>query len=121
LRELPRTMSELLVGSGGNPFPGRSLARFWSADSRAAPDPVLSQLEEPSLTGEDFGVDPAVRINSVIDEAHILIDYGSKYLELYAIEDRKQERNLADHPAQRLRLERLQRTLAALRQGAHPL
>ena len=34
----------------------------------------------------------------MIDENYILIDSGSNPPELYAIEDRKQQRNLADHP-----------------------
>ena len=57
LRDLPRTLTELLVGGADNPFPGRSLARFWSASGPALADPVLSQLEEPRLAGEDFAGD----------------------------------------------------------------
>ena len=58
-----------------------------------------------------------VKINSVIDENYILIDSRSDPTELYAIEDRKQERNLAGDPAQRSRLERLRCTLATLRRA----
>ena len=32
LRDLPRTLSELLIPGADNPFPGRSLARSWSAE-----------------------------------------------------------------------------------------
>ena len=56
-----------------------------------------------------------VTINSVIDENYILIESGGNPPELYAIEDRKQQRNLADQPGQRSRLERMRCTLATLR------
>jgi arylsulfatase A-like enzyme len=117
LRDLPRTMTELLIGSADNPFPGRSLARDWSAGGPVPADPVLSQTEEPRLAGEDFAADQLVRINSVIDEDYILIDTSGNPPELYAIEDRKQQRNLAGDPAQRSRLERLRCTLATLRRA----
>ena len=81
------------------------------------PIPSSPKLEEPRLAGEDFAADQAVTINSVIDENYILIDSGDNPPELYAIEDRKQERNLADDPAQRSRLERLRSTLATLRRA----
>jgi hypothetical protein len=123
LRDLPRTLTELLFGGDDNPFPGHSLARFWhaSAGGPVQADPVLSQLEEPRLAGDDFAADQMARINSLIDENYILIDSGGKLPELYTLEDRKQQRNLADQPAQRSRLERLQRTLDALRRSSgHP-
>jgi len=115
LRDLPRTLTELVISGAGNPFPGHSLARSWSAGGPVPADPVLSQLEEPGLAGEDFAADQAVTLNSVIDENYILIDSGSNPPELYTLEDRKQRRNLADHPAQRSRLERLRGILATLR------
>ncbi len=118
LRDLPRTLTELLVGGADNPFRGRSLTRFWSASGPALADPVLSQLEEPRLAGDDFAGDQMARINSVIDEDHILIDSGGKPPELYTLDDRNQQRNLADHPDQRSRLERLRCTLATLRHAA---
>jgi hypothetical protein len=58
-----------------------------------------------------------VTINSVIDENYILIESGGNPPELYAIEDRKQQRNLADQPGQRSRLERMRCTLATLRRA----
>jgi arylsulfatase A-like enzyme len=117
LRDLPRTLTELLLDGADNPFPGRSLARSWSESSPVQADPILSQREYPRLVGEDFMADPVGRVNSVIDENYVLIDSGGKSPELYALEDRKQERNLADDPAQRPRLERLRSTLATLRRA----
>lgn len=121
LRDLPRTMTELLTGSADNPFPGRSLARTWSASGPVPADPVLSQLEEPRLAGEDFTADQLARLNSVIDDNYIFIDCGSNPPELYALDDQKQERNLADRPDQQSRLERMRATLASLRResGQH--
>jgi arylsulfatase A-like enzyme len=121
LRDLPRTLTDLLSPGGDNPFPGRSLARCWSAGGPVLADPVLSQLEEPRLAGEDFAADQGVTINSVIDENYILIDSGNNFPELYALEDREQRWNLAAHPTQRSRLERLRCTLATLRRASGPL
>ena len=120
-RDLPKTLTELLIPGADNPFPGRSLARCWSTSEPVPADPILSQVEEPRLAGEDFAADQVGGINSVIDENYILIDSRSNPPELYAIEDRKQERNLADDPAQRSRLERLRRTLATLRHAPRQL
>ncbi len=121
LRDLPRTLTELLFAGRDNPFPGHSLARFWDASGPVQADPVLSQLEEPRLAGDDFAADQMARINSLIDEDYILIDTGGNLPELYTLEDRKQQRNLAAQPDQRSRLERLQRTLDALRRASgHP-
>ncbi|MGP0068216.1 MAG: sulfatase-like hydrolase/transferase, partial [Isosphaeraceae bacterium] len=121
LRDLPRTMTELLNAGAQNPFPGRNLAHAWDAAGPVRAEPILSQLEDAHLAGEDFTPDQATRINSVLDEDYVLIDSGGKPPELYALEDRKQQRNLADDPAQRLRLERMQRTMATLRRApGHP-
>ena len=118
LRDLPRTMTELLIAGADNPFPGRSLAHSWSAVGPYRPI-RSSPTGGARLAGEDFAADQATRINSVIDENYILIDSGGSPPELYSLEDRKQQRNLADDPAQRSRLERMRRTLATLR--AHPV
>lgn len=115
-RDLPNTMSGLLLPNAGNPFPGKSLARHWASDAPASPDPILSQLEEQHLEGEDVRTDQVIRIDSVIDEDHVLIEPGTGLTELYELfEDRKQERNLVDQPAERSRKQRLARTLDALR------
>jgi len=116
-RDLPRTLTELLIPGAENPFPGHSLAHSWTDSGPVQTDPVLTQLEQPRLVGEDFAADQMVTINSVIDENYILIEPGGNPPELYAIEDRKQQRNLADDPAQRSRLERLRCTLATLRRA----
>jgi hypothetical protein len=121
LRDLPRTLTELVIPGADNPFPGRSLTYSWSDIEPLLADPVLSQLEQPCLAGDDFAANQEVRVNSVIAEDHILIDSASTPLELYALDDRKQERNLAALPAQQSRVERLRSTLATLRGGRGPL
>jgi arylsulfatase A-like enzyme len=121
LRDLPRTMTELLIGGADNPFPGRSVAGTWSASGPVSVEPVLSQLEQASLAGEDFATDQSATIHSVIDENYVLIESGGKGAELYTIDDRKQKWNLADDPLQRSRVERLRRGLAALRRASNPL
>ena len=54
LRDLPATVAELIDPTADHPFPGRSLARYWSATGEVSADPVLSQLEEPALRGDGF-------------------------------------------------------------------
>jgi hypothetical protein len=100
-----------------NPFPGRSLAPTWNDSGPVTADPVLSQLEQPRLVGEDFASDQMVVVNSVLDENYIFIEYGSQPSELYAIEDREQQRNLADQAIQSSRRERLRARLATLRRA----
>jgi arylsulfatase A-like enzyme len=122
LRDLPRTMSDLLLPAADNPFPGHSLARHWGATEPESADPVLSQLEEPRLAGEDFATDQVLRVNSVIEDDYILIESSRKPPELYSLfADPKQQRNLADHPDQGSRLEHMRCTLSALRSAPSPL
>lgn len=52
LRNLPATVVDLLGLSSGSPFPGRSLARFWTPEQNDGPlsdEPVLSELSTLSL------------------------------------------------------------------------
>jgi arylsulfatase A-like enzyme len=120
LRDLPRTLTELLVPGVDNPFPGRGLAHCWNGTQPVSIDPVLSQAEQPRLVGDDFAADQASRVNSVIAEDYILIESATAAPELYALDDRKQQRNLAGETAQQARVQRLQSTLATLRGGAGP-
>jgi len=118
LRDLPATIAELIDPRSDRPFPGRSLARYWSASGGVSADPVLSQLEEPSLRGEDFRTDDVTCVHSLIDENHILIDSRNHPLELYHLfNDPLQQHNLAEQPSERARTARLKQTLDALRSG----
>jgi arylsulfatase A-like enzyme len=111
-RDLAHTLAGLLDPEGANPFPGNSLARYWSDQAPGLPDPVLSQLEDPHLRGESFRTENVIKVDSLIDGDRILIESLNQPPELYELfKDRRQERNLAEHPAERARLERMRSTL----------
>ena len=81
-------------------------------------DPVLSQLEEPALRGEDFRTENVPRVDSLIDDDHILIDGRNQPLELYHLfNDPLQQHNLAELPSERTGTARLKQTLDGLRSG----
>jgi arylsulfatase A-like enzyme len=67
LRDLPATIVDLVGQENGSPFPGDSLARFWS-DSRSGgaqsprdQDPVISELTAPNPAKPNRGRSPAAR------------------------------------------------------------
>ncbi len=112
LRELPRTMTRLLLGSDPNPFPGRSLDRFWHGDGSARPDPVLAELIQPRLKGKDFRTEDVIRVESIIDEDHQLIQSQARGAELFSLaSDPRQTTNLADDPGRAALRARLSRRL----------
>ena len=114
-RNLAATVAELVDPGHDHPFPGSSLARYWTGAGLEPADPILSQLEDPSLRGEDFRTDNVIRVDSLIDEDHVLIDGKNQPLELYHLfNDPRQQYNLAGQPAERTRLERLQAALGTL-------
>ncbi len=121
LRDLPATMTDVMLPGGGSPFPGRSLARHWHSERVERPDPVLSELDQPRLKGEDFRTQDVTRIESLIDEDHVLIEYGNHTPELFALfADPHQVRNLADRPDQGPRRQRMRKVLDALHHRAGP-
>jgi arylsulfatase A-like enzyme len=116
LRDLPRTVTELLVPGAENPFPGRSLARDWNSAGSEPIDPIFAQLEQPRLAGDDFSSEPVTGMNSVIVDDYILIEARDRPPELYHLfADRLQQRNLADLPAFQPGLDMMKRTLSAVR------
>jgi arylsulfatase A-like enzyme len=118
LRDLPRTFTDLLLPGTENPFPGRSLARYWRTDRPEIPDPVLSQLEQPRLKGNDFRTNEVTRIESIIEDDRILIEYSDRPSELFAlVEDPEQLRNLAEVASEKAQHDRLRRTLDAIRRA----
>ena len=85
---------------------------------RRAPDPVLSQLEDPRLRGESFRTENVIKVDSLIDEDHVLIESINQPPQLFELyRDPRQERNLADQPEQRSRLERMRATLVQMLRG----
>lgn len=121
-RDLPRTLTDLLVPGTGNPFPGRSLARQWGTGGPRTPDPILAQLEQQHLEGEDVRSDQVLKMDSLLDEDHLLIESSARGPELYHLyDDRAQRTNLAGRPAERARQGRMNRTLdTILRKAVGP-
>lgn len=116
LRDLPATMSGLLLPGATAPFPGRSLARHWRGDRPQPADPVLAELDEPRLKGEDFRTQDIKRIESIVAGEHVLIQSSHAPAELFALfKDPRQEHNLADRPESAV----LQRRLSTLLHELH--
>jgi arylsulfatase A-like enzyme len=115
-RDLPATLTGLLLPGARNPFRGRSLARHWEPATPGSPDPILAQMEEQRFDGEEVHPDFSRTLDSVIAEDHLLIESSQKGPELYdLLADPKNQRDLAGQPSQRDRLERLTRILGTLR------
>jgi arylsulfatase A-like enzyme len=115
-RDLPSTLTALLLPGRDNPFPGRSLARHWNTDGPQAADPILSQLTQQPLEGEDVQSDRVITMDSLVADGRVLIEANCLDPELYDLfGDRKQQRNLAGQPAERARQERLKRALDTIR------
>lgn len=118
LCDLPATLSDLLAPGASHPFRGRSLARFWRGDGPVAPDPILMQMEEQGLEGDDVTAEGIVKTDAVLHEGHVLILSNAKPPELFRIDDRKQQRDLADEPGEQERVRRMQRVADALLDGS---
>ena len=72
-----------------------------------------------NLTSKEktFGTHQVNGIESIVVEDRVLIEYGNKPPELFALsEDPRQQWNLANDPAEQTRRERLSRRLVELQQ-----
>ena len=90
------------------PVPGPQSAAHWNGSPPDSVEPVLSQLEDPRLRGESFRTENVLKVDSLIDEDHVLIESVNQPAQLFELfNDPRQERNLADRPEQRSRLDRM--------------
>jgi arylsulfatase A-like enzyme len=92
LRDLAATIADRVGRSPGEPapFPGRSLARRWSAPAGASPttdDLPLSEIEAPPEADPNHGASPACRgpLLSLVDRNYHYIRNGDGREELYDI------------------------------------
>jgi arylsulfatase A-like enzyme len=95
LRDLPATVLDLVGLDRGEPFPGRSLARFWAhPDGAPTPafEPLLMELERPELL-TNRGREPVAK-----GPMKSMVAGGMHYIrradgeELYALESDPDER-----------------------------
>jgi arylsulfatase A-like enzyme len=103
LRDLPATVLDLLGLEGEHPFPGRSLARFWSQPEGAEPpefQPLLMETEKPTLLTNQ-GREPAAKgpMRGVVSGGMHYILSGDGQEELYSLRsDPEQRANVAGVP-----------------------
>jgi arylsulfatase A-like enzyme len=121
LREVPATVVDLLGLSQGSPFPGSSLARFWSPDQVAeAPlplvAPLLMETGKPLLLTNQ-GREPAASgpMKSLVAGGMHYIRSADGSEELYNLKYDPEERlNLADSPKARESVQGFRDLLASM-------
>jgi arylsulfatase A-like enzyme len=97
LRDIPATVVDLLGLDRGAPFPGRSLARFWSEKDPPRPnfrEPLLMETGKPrGLTNQ--GREPVVNgpMKGLIAETMHYIRRGDGLEELYLLDTDLEERS----------------------------
>jgi arylsulfatase A-like enzyme len=108
LREIPATVVDLLGLGPDAPFPGRSLGRFWAADSEAAAaraplEPLLMETGKPIVLTNQ-GREPAAKgpLGSLIAGGMHYIRSADGSEELYSLRSDPDERlNVAGSPMAR--------------------
>ena len=100
LRDIPATVADLAGLGSEISFPGRSLARFWRADTSyvASPDTLLMTVEYNPRLPKGSPIDKGSMRAVVLDTLHYILN-GDKREELYRINGDPAERNdLAPRP-----------------------
>jgi arylsulfatase A-like enzyme len=119
LRDVPATVVDLLGLGQDAPFPGRSLARSWGQDQRAAgppAEPLLMETGRPLLLTNQ-GREPAAKgpMKSLVAGGMHYIRSADGSEELYALRSDPEERlNVANSPMAREALQGFRNTLAAM-------
>ena len=112
LRDVAATVVDRLGLAGGSPFPGRTLARFWSPsgnDTAPSGDPALSEVTLREKPSKNASRPPAHRgpLASVTVADKVYIRDAMNREELFDINDDPDEtRNLARNPSESKTLER---------------
>ena len=120
LRDVPATVVDLLALGPDAPFPGRSLARFWSrGDDRPASSPVEPLLMETGkpLLLTNQGREPVARgpMKSLIGWGMHYIRAGDGLEELYSLASDPEERNnVADLPKNEGAMVRFRNSLSSM-------
>lgn len=125
LRDLPATVVDVLGLGGDSPFPGLSLARYWSSEagSTAPPEPVLASVEGPTINAPNQGRSPAFRgpMKAVARGRTVYIRDGEGNEELFDVgDDPGQTNDLADREESRTELDRFRAELIRLLKGSGP-
>ncbi len=119
LRDISATVVDLLGLARAAPFPGQSLARFWSGKEQtgaAPPEPLLMETGKPtSLTNQ--GREPVAKgpMKSLVAEGMHYIRRADGLEELFILDSDPDERtNLAGLPFASAPLERFRTSLSAM-------
>ncbi len=119
LRDVPATVISLLGLTSDAPFPGRSLARFWTGKDPASSnqdEPLLMETEKP-LGLINQGREPAAKgpMKSLVAEGMHYIRTADGLEELYLLRsDPEEQTNLAAYPFASEPLQRFRARLAAM-------
>jgi len=127
LRDLAATIVDVVGLGAGSPFPGSSLARFWTGPRGAVPtgpaaiDQALSEVVPLDARNPDPTKAPAPRwpIAALTDDDWTYIRReGEVREELFSLrQDAKEQHNLADDPAMQATLKRMREALGRLTAG----
>jgi arylsulfatase A-like enzyme len=112
LRDVARTLSQLAGDDRAVPFPGSSLARFWT-EPTAGPDPVLAEVSKGLRTPGWYPVSRG-DMRSVVADSFRLIRNGDGSEELYrVVEDPWEKKNLMASDSTKPGVERLRVLMTA--------
>jgi len=127
LRDLAATLVDIVDFKAGSPFPGESLARFWSGSpppvkaGPEAPDQALSELVplDPFDTDPVRAAKPRWPLAALIegDRSYIRRDGDVREMLFDLRDDAKEFRNLAGDPAMQPTLEHMRAALYRLTTG----